>query len=97
MCLIILLQASESPGGWASDSSHDLFPKITTSFEPNNVTFDPQTFEDVANAYGTFTHKTEEDTPDSRTQVQQDWLAKWELQSDNETTFITTVVDDIEL
>ena len=74
-----------------------MFPKIMTSFEPNNVSFDPQTFEDVANAYGTFTHKTEDDTPTSRTQVQQDWLAKWELQSDNEATFITTVVDDIEL
>jgi len=95
--LIHLKKASESPGGWASESSHDLFPKITTSFEPNNVTFDPQTFEDVTNAYGTFTHKTEDDTPTSRTQVQQDWLAKWELQSDNEATFITTVVDDIEL
>lgn len=95
--LIHLKKASESPGGWASDNSHDLFPKIKTSFEPNNVTFDPQTFDDVANAYGTFTHKTEDDTPTSRTQVQQDWLAKWELQSDNETTFITTVVDDIEL
>jgi hypothetical protein len=95
--LIHLKKASESPGGWASESSHDLFPKIMTSFEPNNVSFDPQTFEDVANAYGTFTHKTEDDTPTSRTQVQQDWLAKWELQSDNEATFITTVVDDIEL
>jgi len=95
--LIHLKKASESPGGWASDSSHDLFPKITTSFEPNNVTLDPQTFEDVADAYGTFTHKTEDDTPANRTKVQQDWLAKWELQSDNETTFITTVVDDIEL
>jgi len=95
--LIHLKKASESPGGWASDSSHDLFPKITTIFEPNNVTFDPQNFGDVANAYGTFTHTTEDDTPANRTQVKEDWLAKWELQSDNETTFITTVVDDIEL
>jgi len=92
--LIHLKKASESPGGWASDSSHDLFPKIATSFEPNHVTFDSRTFEDVTNTYGTF--KTKDSTPTSRTQVQQDWLANWQLQSDNETTFITTVVDDIE-
>lgn len=92
--LIHLKKASESPGGWAADRTHVSFPKITTSFEPSKVTFDPKTFEDVA--YGTFTHTTAENIPTSRTQVEHDWLANWKLQSDDETTFITTVVDDID-
>jgi len=92
--LIHLKKASESPGGWAADSTHVSFPKITTSFEPSNVTFDRQTFENVT--YGTFTHTTEENTPISKTQVEQEWLTNWFLQSDNETSFITTVVDDID-
>ena len=74
-----------------------MFPKITTSFEPNIVTFDPQTFEDVANTYGNFTHTTDVAIPINRTQVQHNWLAKWELQSYNETTFIRKVVDDIDV
>merc|ERR1712130_422103 len=89
--LIHLKKASESPGGWATGSTYDSFPKITTTFEPNTVAFDLQTFEDVAKTYGTFTHKTKDET-----QVEHEWLAAWELQSDEEATFLATIVDDLE-
>merc|ERR1712038_1962456 len=94
--LIHLTKASASPGGWAADNNHPSFPQIATDFVPNNVNSDPKTLEYVELAYGEFGHKTKESIPASRTEVENNWLNGWKLQSDDVNTFIKEVVDDMD-
>ena len=63
---------------------------------PNNVNSDPKTLEYVGLAYGEFGHKTKESIPASRTEVENNWLNGWKLQSDDVKTFIKEVVDDMD-